>query len=73
MDTFAKSHAFAEDEDDCYRSANELRGIYQASGDARRAAILEVLTERFDYDADYYGVTGDPAEYAKWYVTQPCD
>lgn len=57
---------------------NELRGVYQANGGNFGGyetelcrEIREVLTERFDYDADYYGVTGDPSEYAKWYLAQP--
>jgi len=62
----------SDNPDDCYRTNNELRGIYQSSGnDAQREDILAILTERFDYDADYYGTVGDPAEYAKWYVAQP--
>jgi hypothetical protein len=54
-----------------YMTANELRGCYQASCDETRAEILEVLTDRFDYDRDYYMIVGDAKEYALWYVAQP--
>jgi hypothetical protein len=55
-----------------YMTINELRGVYQASGgdfggymNDTGLEILEILTERFTYDADYYGVVGDPAVFAK--------
>lgn len=52
-------------------TVNELRGCYQASCDKVRAEIMEVLTDRFEDDRDYYKIVGDAKEYAAWFVRQP--